>query len=341
MEVSGDAAVISLGLRGRRPGRTYLAIRDSAKDLQGFLLFDQKLGEVKVGDIFLSEGFGTPWPHLIWAVVPFADQDPGGYYFRDFLEQIFDLCIKSGFRSVVMPFLGTGGNNYRALEVKNLIVKAGQGRSSRLEVRLANLYYVKATSDEFMTYLKDQGAFYRSLEMEAPAPSSTKEGSAFRQSAWVDGDQVRTVGQYIDSYLKERYQNDDISIKKVLKNIPYFLGYYKSRKTGDNLWGRYRDPLPNPPIKPDKKQAFLIAGACDMNTRESQEFLRFCGRDLGPDTLEDKLMMFFLANNLFDKGLYPPSDLDSDEDPRFMELEDLFIRYTGKSFFGEYHREKR
>ena len=118
-----DVVVNSLGIDGRIYGRLCQSILDRANsdELKSFI--DSKTNN-KVGQIFVSDAYGLNSKKIFHVVSPFCNNDTNNQNLINTYRNIFLEVIKYGYKSVAVPFLGTGANGYSDREAHDAFAEA-------------------------------------------------------------------------------------------------------------------------------------------------------------------------------------------------------------------------
>lgn len=107
----GDAIINSIGLDGRVHGFLCKAILKTADSKELTSIVNSKTKN-KVGDIFVTKGYHLPCSNIIHVVSPFKDKDTDNKVLMNIYQSIIDKAIELGYKSIALPFLGTGANGY-------------------------------------------------------------------------------------------------------------------------------------------------------------------------------------------------------------------------------------
>lgn len=108
----GDAIVNSLGVDGRVKGLLCKAILNAADSKELTSIINSKTKN-KVGDIFVTKGYNLCAYNIIHVVSPFKEKDDkNNTNLKKIYESIINKAIELNYKSIALPFLGTGANGY-------------------------------------------------------------------------------------------------------------------------------------------------------------------------------------------------------------------------------------
>ena len=121
-EMECDVIVNSLGINGSVYGMLCESIINAANSAEIKNFIDSKTNN-PVGFIYETEAGDLPCKKLFHIVTPhkFMD-DENNQLLRKAYQDIIDKAINMGFKSIALPFIGTGANGYAETEVYNIVV---------------------------------------------------------------------------------------------------------------------------------------------------------------------------------------------------------------------------
>ena len=121
-EIECDVIVNSLGINGSVYGRLCESIIKAANSSEIKNYIDSKTNS-PVGFIYETSGGDLPCKKLYHIVAPhkFMDDD-NNTLLRQAYQDIIDKAIKQGYKTISLPFIGTGANGYAETEVYDIVV---------------------------------------------------------------------------------------------------------------------------------------------------------------------------------------------------------------------------
>ena len=118
-----DAIVNSLGVDGSVFGRLCESILTKANNKN---LIDYISSSIRtVGTILVTDSYDLPCGNIIHIVTPFKNEDDekNSNLIRAY-ERILDKAIENGYKSIALPFIGTGANGYDENDAYGAIMEA-------------------------------------------------------------------------------------------------------------------------------------------------------------------------------------------------------------------------
>ena len=121
-EIECDVIVNSLGINGSVYGRLCESIIEAANSPEIKKYIDSRI-DSPVGFIYETKAGDLPCKKLYHIVTPhkFMD-DENNTMLRQAYQDIIDKAIKQGYKSISLPFIGTGANGYAETEVFDIVV---------------------------------------------------------------------------------------------------------------------------------------------------------------------------------------------------------------------------
>lgn len=121
LEYDGDAVLNSLGIDGAKYGKLCRNIikginRDEVKNEI------DSLRNMPIGKIIETEGGDLKCAHVLHVVTPFKKQDNDNCdELRKAYKSVIDLAVERGYKTIGLPFIGTGANGYTDGEVYDVL----------------------------------------------------------------------------------------------------------------------------------------------------------------------------------------------------------------------------
>ena len=286
-----DVVVNSLGIDGRIYGRLCQSILDRANsdELKSFI--DSKTNN-KVGQIFVSDAYGLNSKKIFHVVSPFCNNDTNNQNLINTYRNIFLEVIKYGYKSVAVPFLGTGANGYSDREAHDAFVEAcseiiekeEETNTDILDISLIVADHSKKKIQKKVISREEDVMFYnfnlsisKRNDIKTPriigklkrcldAMSFTSENEILFPTTTY-----KFPYDFVDDYIMQRGINErilrDSGLDRKVK--------YKMRNSK----------------KLDKIDVYRLAFVLNMNKPTTVEFMVLCGYSFNP---LDKLDMFYL-----------------------------------------------
>lgn len=112
VKYKGDAIVNSLGVNGSVYGRLCQNIVEADKSNTIKNIIDKKINN-NIGDIFITSSGDLKCDNVIHIVTPFRKMDDDNLsLLKKAYKGIIDLAILQGYKTLALPFIGTGANGY-------------------------------------------------------------------------------------------------------------------------------------------------------------------------------------------------------------------------------------
>ena len=123
----GDAIVNSLGAGEyiEQPGRIYRSILHACNDPMALMKEVTEQGKnLAFGQVYLTDSFGLPSKKIIHVITPFRRFDRDNSQITKCYEDLLQLALSSGLKSVCVPLIGTGANGYHSDKVASIARRA-------------------------------------------------------------------------------------------------------------------------------------------------------------------------------------------------------------------------
>lgn len=106
-----ESIVNSLGPKTSVFGNICKAIVSNAKsgDIELMLA---KNSNANIFDVFVTDAGNLPSKHIIHIVMPFKNDDEDNQNLKDAFSKVIDKAIELGYKSIGIPYIGTGANGY-------------------------------------------------------------------------------------------------------------------------------------------------------------------------------------------------------------------------------------
>ena len=287
-----DVVVNSLGIDGRIYGKLCQSIIDRAnsEELKSFI--DSKTNN-KVGQIFVSEAYGINAKKIFHVVSPFCNDDANNKNLINTYKSIFTEVIKQGYKSVAVPFLGTGANGYSDREAHDAFIEACNDIIDKEEETNEDILDISLIVAD---HSKKKNQFKNI--------SSNNEimGIEFRCIKLIKNHETRApriIGRLKRCLDAMTFTNEnEILFPTTTYKFPYdFVDDYIAQKNIDEkilrdsgLDRKVKYKMRNSK-KLDKLDIYRLAFVLKMNKPTTVEFMVLCGYSFNP---LDKLDMFFL-----------------------------------------------
>ena len=308
----GDVIVNSLGINGNIYGRLCKNIIKAANSPTVKNFIDSKLNN-KIGQLFVTDAGDLPCKKIIHVVTPFKDKDDDqNTLLTQAYKSAIDMAINHGYKSIGLPFIGTGANGYTDIQTYEAITNACEylmkleekqkeiihvtiiGYLNKSDISLGDLiiernYYkgreFNKKNDDFMVHMET----CCSLPQEEPKEKADEFKKCLMAMSYYDpyqdGINVRAKGykypyEYIKDYLKQTNQNDKFFKKCGLSaDNKYKLSLSKSFK---------------------KKTIYKLAYMCHMKLSDLIQFMMVCETGFSPFSKLDLFMIEYFKGHMFD-----------------------------------------
>lgn len=278
-------------------------------------IIDGKNGQVKIGDIFETDGYGLPAKHIIHLITPFEYDDPNMAAFETAVRDLLVYCRKHGYLNIAIPILGTGYNHYKHIEVENMlmsmassfaniyedmnitIVKKSTGiPDDASEMDISNYeyerqwvgqrkfedamrkYYLEKNLQEIREERDYDQAFFEASGPVLPLGWIKKATTASHKTVRFTDAELNKIDDaydYINKYLDKRYGTDEIEKELSLENVKMFITKGSGSKSKES--SVFYDFSIKQGKNPPRKKLFLAALALETNEEEALRFMSFFG----------------------------------------------------------------
>lgn len=290
----GDAIVNSLGVNGSVYGRLCKNIIQADKSNTIKNIIDNKINN-KIGDVFVTPSGDLICNNVIHIVTPFKKIDDSNLsLLKKAYKDIIDLAIKLGYKTLALPFIGTGANGYtdnqayEAIEYacEELIAKEEKQQESLLDITIIG-------------YLKKERVQRRERNIDCCDGSIEYANIIMGPSTGMMFTPGNTYRHFVEcaNAMTEVNEEEFIYCSKPYK-YPYdfILDYFA--QTGKN-----DKDFPKIGIDPKKKYKlstrysytkitiYRLAYICQMTMSQLVQFMFICEASFNPNNKLDVFMM--------------------------------------------------
>lgn len=313
VKYEGDAIVNSLGVKGNVYGRLCRNIVEADKSNTIKNIIDKKLNN-NLGDIFITPSGDLKCDNVIHVVTPFRHMDDDNLsMLKKAYKGIIDLAILQGYKTLALPFIGTGANGYSddeayvAIEYvcDELIAKENASNRDILDVTVIGFLKAgKYNLNELRANERYHERNYRNLSVDdlekgcgAPILREFKMILSADDMIYRDFEKCSEAMSALNEW-------DFIKCKKSY-TYPYdfILDYFKQTgktdenfaKAGYNADRKYKLSI-RKAFK--KKNIFKLAYLCGMNLSQLVQFMLICEVSFNPSSQLDLFMIEYFSGRV-------------------------------------------
>ena len=254
-----------------------------------------------VGEYFITQGYKLPVSNIFHLITPNYDDDPYYKQFKECIRRILNECKYRHWRKIGFPSIGTGANKYDKVESRKIIkemcesyceIYTGMDITLVLpegsisfdnDARIARESYSgrEYHDPETMAKFKKGSKLFGATFEEHTSGAYSKKYFAYdnfskgRDDITFKLTGIKTIGQYVDAYVEEKWERDSLSpsTTKIKQKINLYFAYGKKGKddyihAGSDAYGEIKNKS-----TADKKQLFKIILALRMTYTEATTFL--------------------------------------------------------------------
>ena len=324
VKYEGDAIVNSLGVDGSVYGRLCKNIIEAAKS-ESIINFINNKKNNNIGELFITDAGELPSKKIFHVVTPFKHLDDSkNSKLTEAYKKVIDTVLIHGYKSIALPFIGTGANGYSDKDSYDAITKACEYlleyeekvKKDVLEVTIIG--YLKDSSilssgivKEYEHNLKREVLYesrlYRS-NLRLDTKSCSLPGFREEKSSSISSEKAYKVLE-VEKCLRaiscyDPY--DCIPLRKIAYKAPYdfIKDYLKHKGKTDKIFKRY-GITPDGKYKLSIRQAFQkktiykLAFMCGMNLPELVQFMMICEVTFSPYSKLDLFMIDYFRGHIY------------------------------------------
>ena len=288
------------------------------------LIARNKIGELKPGEVGITEGFNLSCNYIIHVSCPLWED--GRYDEIDTLrkcyEKALDLAYKNNCKTIAFPLLSTGNYGFPKDIGLDIAVSCFTSFLEKHEIEIILVVYDEKSTLLSKKLFNEVDEYIKNDEVEEPALANDLDIRILRT---FESEECFEASLYDEDFIDEDKSLDDIlknvykkSFGKYLQQLINKKGFKNSSVYAKaNISKQYFSKLLNDQIKPSKEKMLALAVGLELNVDETIDFLKFAGYALSPISQTDKVVEFFIEHKqynvikidmaLFDYGLDPLS----------------------------------
>ncbi len=288
------------------------------------LIARNKIGELKPGEVGITEGFNLSCNYIIHVSCPLWED--GRYDEMDTLrkcyEKALDLAYKNNCKTIAFPLLSTGNYGFPKDIGLDIAVSCFTSFLEKHEIEIILVVYDEKSTLLSKKLFNEVDEYIKNDEVEEPALANDLDIRILRT---FESEECFEASLYDEDFIDEDKSLDDIlknvykkSFGKYLQQLINKKGFKNSSVYAKaNISKQYFSKLLNDQIKPSKEKMLALAVGLELNIDETIDFLKFAGYALSPISQTDKVVEFFIEHKqynvikidmaLFDYGLDPLS----------------------------------
>ncbi len=288
------------------------------------LIARNKIGELKPGEVGITEGFNLSCNYIIHVSCPLWED--GRYDEIDTLrkcyEKALDLAYKNNCKTIAFPLLSTGNYGFPKDIGLDIAVSCFTSFLEKHEIEIILVVYDEKSTLLSKKLFNEVDEYIKNDEVEEPALANDLDIRILRT---FESEECFEASLYDEDFIDEDKSLDDIlknvykkSFGKYLQQLINKKGFKNSSVYAKaNISKQYFSKLLNDQIKPSKEKMLALAVGLELNIDETIDFLKFAGYALSPISQTDKVVEFFIEHKqynvikidmaLFDYGLDPLS----------------------------------
>lgn len=295
-----DAIVNSLGINGSVFGRLCESIlaKANSKKLTDYISSSKR----SIGTILVTDSYELPCKNIIHIVTPFKkDDDENNTKLIRAYEKIIDKAIENGYKSIALPFIGTGANGYNENDAYGAIMEACSKvliEEEKIDKDIIDIYvigYLKPKpvrrrneeydlNGEYLFVNRLQGGVINRNEMSVEKGRTIYNKIIKYTSAMSDFDENEMIMPLRSKYTYPYdFIDDFVSIKKIDEKVITKNCYDRRRKhqlrTSKSL---------------KRIDIYRLAFVLGMNKTELFQFMIVCGVWFSPLEAIDKFFLNYM-----------------------------------------------
>ena len=317
----GEAIVNSLGIEGNVYGRLCQNIVNAANSPKLTNFINSKLNN-KVGDIFLTDAGELPCEKIIHIVTPFKHMDDDkNTELKKAYRKILDTALIQGYKSIAIPFIGTGANGYSDRASYDALTSAceylldyeEQVDKDVLEVTIVG--YLKESSILSSGIIKEYEYNLKRPELYSPEKIRNYRMERVTCDEGIDliGESPKSSKPMLDYNNIQKcieamtYIDEDqiyMSEKGYKKPYDFIKGLLKEKGKTDKIFKKF-GITPNGKYKLStrqsyqKKTIYKLAFMCEMNMSELVQFMLICETSFSPYSKLDLFMIDYYTSPMY------------------------------------------
>ncbi len=302
VKYKGDAIVNSLGVNGNVYGRLCQNIVEADKSNTIKNIIDNKLNNT-IGDIFITPAGDLKCDNIIHVVTPFRHMDDANVsLLKNTYKAIIDMAIQQEYKTLALPFIGTGANGYEddeayeAIEYAcdELIALEEKSGKDILDITVIGFLKSGKAMEEYMYNMRRrmnlERKYYDLDFCDCVFESCSMPGSAPISKVYSDF-------EYCAEAMSEINCEEFIDCKKSYKNPYDFIKHYlkvtgknekEFLKAGINANQKYKLSIRT---SLTKINIYRLAYLCKMNMSELVQFMIICETSFNPGSKLDLFMI--------------------------------------------------
>ena len=312
-----DAIVNSLGIDASVYGQLCKNILKAANSMELTSFINGKKKN-NIGDMFITSGYNLPATNIIHVVSPFKKDDPDNKQLYKIYSNIVKTAINRGYKTIAIPFLGTGANGYSdkdAFDALTEVCADVMEKEDEMDKDILNIYIVIKGSnallrsqyerEEYGNFRKERlysGEFIEDLSCAKSTLSyeekKKKQGKAINKKFMKCIDVMKNINPddlLVSTMGEYEYPYDFVEDYVYQNNIT-------DRLLNKNGLDRRIKPKFRTAERLSKMNVFRIAFSLKMNKATTIQFMVLCGHSFSPFEQADMIFIDYL------NGKYPGAD---------------------------------
>lgn len=329
-KIEADCIVNSLGPNTSLFGKICSKIVSEAhsKEIDAML---KKHPNANIFDTFITDAGDLKSNHIIHIVMPFKkDDDKYKNNLKKAFKIVIDLAIEKGYKSIAIPYIGTGANGYNddqirkalsdltlsyqytkdiSIDIISVIYKPDRIVKTRVDIE--GKQFVRAEKDYDSLEFPSDGSFTLDLkqevckktftsapDMELPERIDFKDKSSintfyYQGLKYLFFDEEEML-EY--DYIKIPFDFFNIYLENKSIELDQFITYYPSKDVRSNI--------KNGKTKLSKEMVIQLAMIAEMNFTQTIQFMELAGYSFSVLSEEDvTIFNYMLANEGFENGI--------------------------------------
>ena len=300
------------------------AIIRAAKSIKLKDAIDKAKDVYVIGEFFFTKGYELAADNIVHLITPYFEEDQDFVIYKDCIRRILNACRLKGFKTIGIPLIGTGANDYdedialKTLmeivtgfnnayngEVSATVVLAPSDVSQKNKERLNRDMPLDRKRENIVKDVKKGSAKY--LKEHKPKHFQVFDRAYFE---YDENDNKRkpilptdfkhepdSPMKYADAYTELRYMSSEQLEKAANERVRAFVGYgdEKPKTAGSKAISKLT-------MYSELERYFVMIFGLKMNIEEAEAFLHYFGRSLPAPRMypEIKIIKELIKNKIYD-----------------------------------------
>ncbi len=337
-KASTECIVNSLGTNIREFGNICYAIfyASESKELEDFI---NNNVNGRIFDIKVTDAGKLPSKHIINIVMPYKYQDKNNEQLRKAFTLVIDKAIELKFKSIAIPYIGTGANGYSYNDIHQALndVMFNYQYKPGIEIDILSVrFHTTMNRDRICDEMPHAITDDYLMELAAKEATFRQEGPKRGKKEFTieDYDDMNNVSRIQDAIRKNYKKDDEIIVESLYSPADFIRAALK------NAGGYTQVPLFNTVLNNDaikniarfsktikKEEIYCTSYILKLNFTQIVQYMEISGYTFTPvsnNDLDIEVFKYIVNNNGFTKSYIDIDDYFGSLSPK---ISDIVINY--------------